>query len=222
MGEGPKISLPLCHCRFVISFQRLEWLSKDFVYKMGKTIYATRTIFVPEGVTVDFKSRVVTVSGPRGTLTRDFKHKSIDIQHAVKDDKKALKVDMWFATRETMASLRTMCSHIENMMTGVTKGFIYKMRFCYSHFPINVALAGKTVEIRNFLGERRVRRVELMDGVEYVRTADIKDQIEISGTDINKVSLACAQISQQCTVKNKDLRKFLDGIYVSQTGTISE
>lgn len=106
------------------------------------------------------------------------------------------------------------------MITGVVSGFKYKMRFCYAHFPINVSCVteGKKqiVEIRNFLGEKKVRRIELMDGVSYFRTPDIKDQIEISGIDITKVSLSCAQISQSTTVKNKDIRKFLDGIYVSE------
>ena len=110
------------------------------------------------------------------------------------------------------------------MITGVTKGFKYKMRFCYAHFPINVTNvkeAGKDyVEIRNFLGEKKVRRVQLLEGVNYTRTADVKDQIEISGIDITKVSLSCAQISQSTAVKNKDIRKFLDGIYVSEKGNI--
>merc|ERR1711862_359055 len=57
-------------------------------------------------------------------------------------------------------------------MGGVTRGFLYKMRFVYSHFPINVTLNGNTVEIRNFLGEKRVRKVELLEGVKYVRSAD--------------------------------------------------
>lgn len=114
------------------------------------------------------------------------------------------------------------------MITGVTKGFKYKMRFCYAHFPINVAgskdATGKkdVVEIRNFLGEKKVRKVELLEGVSYARTADIKDQIEISGIDIAKVSLSCAQISQNTNVRNKDIRKFLDGIYVSEKGNIVE
>ena len=112
------------------------------------------------------------------------------------------------------------------MITGVTKGYKYKMRFCYAHFPINVSntqVNGKeVVEIRNFLGEKKVRRVELLEGVQYVRTADVKDQIEISGIDIAKVSLSCAQIQQSTTVKNKDIRKFLDGIYVSQKGAMIE
>ncbi len=140
-----------------------------------------------------------------------------------KDGERSLKVDIWFGTRETAASLRTVCSHIENMITGVTKGFKYKMRFCYAHFPINCSTtkdeAGKeTVEIRNFLGEKRVRRIALMEGVNYVKTADVKDQIELSGIDITKVSLSCARISQATNCRKKDIRKFLDGIYVSEKG----
>jgi len=104
------------------------------------------------------------------------------------------------------------------MITGVTTGFKYKMRFCYAHFPINVSCVQDTVEIRNFLGEKKVRRVQLLEGVKYVRTADIKDQIELSGIDITKVSLTCARIQQSTSVRNKDIRKFLDGIYISEKG----
>merc|ERR1712137_984467 len=32
----------------------------------------------------------------------------------------------------------TVITHIKNMMIGVTKGFRYKMRFVYAHFPVNV------------------------------------------------------------------------------------
>jgi len=173
-------------------------------------------------VTVSFKSREVTVKGPKGTLVRSFKHIALDMFLVEEDGKKKLRVDLWFGTRETVAAIRTICTHIENMITGVTKGFKYKMRFCYAHFPINVTAVKEgnkdIVEIRNFLGEKKVRRIELFEGVKYTRTTDVKDQIELSGIDVTKVSLACARISQSTAVKNKDIRKFLDGIYVSEKG----
>ena len=133
---------------------------------------------------------------------------------------KGIRVDLWFATRKQLACVRTVCSHIDNMMVGVTRGFLYKMRFVYSHFPINVTLAGDVVEIRNFLGEKRVRKVKLLDGVSYIRSADVKDEIQLLGNDIANVSLTAAQIQQSTNVRNKDLRKFLDGIYVSEKGAM--
>merc|ERR1711957_1000938 len=132
----------------------------------------------------------------------------------------AIRLDVWFANRKQLACVRTVCSHIDNMLVGVTRGFLYKMRFVYSHFPINVSLSGKNVEIRNFLGEKRVRKVELLEGVEYIRSADVKDQIELTGNDITLVSLTAAKIQQATNIRHKDLRKFLDGIYVSEKGPI--
>jgi large subunit ribosomal protein L9e len=55
-------------------------------------------------VTVTFKSREVTVKGPKGTLQRSFKHIALDIQSI--DDGKKIKVDLWFGNRETIAAIR--------------------------------------------------------------------------------------------------------------------
>merc|ERR1719491_1547132 len=109
-------------------------------------------------------------------------------------EKKYVQVDLWFATRKQLACVRTVCSHIENMIIGVTRGFLYKMRFVYSHFPINVSIAGGNVEIRNFLGERRVRKVKLPEGVKYLRSEDTKDEIQLSGIDITQVSITPGSI----------------------------
>ncbi|KAL7433250.1 hypothetical protein ACHAXH_005592 [Discostella pseudostelligera] len=182
-----------------------------------KTVLASRTIEIPEGVEVEINARVVTVKGPRGSLTRDFKNINMDLRRV---GTKGIRVDLWFATRKQLACVRTVCSHIDNMMVGVTRGFLYKMRFVYSHFPINVTLAGDVVEIRNFLGEKRVRKVKLLEGVSYIRSADVKDEIQLLGNDIANVSLTAAQIQQSTNVRNKDLRKFLDGIYVSEKGAM--
>ena len=158
------------------------------------------------------------MTGPRGSLTRDFKHMAMDLRQV----DNSIRVDVWFANRKQLATVRTVVSHIDNMMVGVTRGFLYKMRFVYSHFPINVTQNGDNVEIRNFLGEKRVRKIKLLDGVKYVRSADVKDQIELSGNDIAMVSLTAAQIQGQTNVRKKDLRKFLDGIYVSEKGPMPE
>uniref|UniRef100_A0A7S2RNL8 Large ribosomal subunit protein uL6 alpha-beta domain-containing protein n=1 Tax=Rhizochromulina marina TaxID=1034831 RepID=A0A7S2RNL8_9STRA len=183
-----------------------------------KTVLSTRYIEYPEGVTVEVSARCVKVTGKRGTVERQFKHLPVDMQHNPAERK--IRVDLWFANRKQLACIRTVCSHIENMITGVRIGYLYKMRFVYSHFPINVNLTDgeRVVEIRNFMGEKRVRKIKLMDGVTAVRTADVKDQLELMGIDITKVSLAAAQVQQMTNIRHKDIRKFLDGIYVSEKG----
>ena len=183
-----------------------------------KTINSTKLIDIVPGTTITCVSRVVTVTGPLGTITRSFKHLNLDI--AILAEEQKLRVDLWFGNRKALACIRTVTAHIANMMTGCTQGFLYKMRFCYAHFPINVTLVDNAVEIRNFLGEKRVRRVKLLPGVEFVRTKDVKDQIELSGIDITAVSLSAAQIQQATSVRRKDIRKFLDGIYVSWKGAV--
>jgi large subunit ribosomal protein L9e len=59
---------------------------------------------------------------------------------------------------------------VSNMIVGVTRGFQYKMKLVYAHFPINPIIGdGKSVEIRNFCecvcapasgARRRVERSE--------------------------------------------------------------
>ena len=135
-----------------------------------------------------------------------------------------MKIDSWFGTRKTSAAIRTAISHIENLITGVTKGYRYKMRMVYAHFPINASITNtnKSIEIRNFLGEKRVRKVDMLDGVSILRSEKVKDELVLDGNDIELVSRSAALINQKCHVKNKDIRKFLDGIYVSEKGRIAE
>ena len=188
-----------------------------------KTLKSQRVIKVPDGVTVNIKSRTVTVKGPRGELTRAFRHQNLDMIPS----KDQVTVTKWFGKRKELACIRTISAHIENMITGVTRGFRYKMRFVYAHFPINVTLktdatrdGATNVEIRNFLGEKRVRIVPMAKGVEVQRSTAVKDELVMEGNDINAVSQSCADIFCATRVREKDIRKFLDGIYVSEKGAI--
>lgn len=109
------------------------------------------------------------------------------------------------------------------MIVGVTKGYKYKMRFVYAHFPVNCKISDdkKNIEIRNFLGEKRVRKVDMREGC-VVEVTGQKDEIQITGNDLELVSNSAAAIHLATLVKNKDIRKFLDGIYVSERGFINE
>ncbi|KAI8054380.1 ribosomal protein L6, alpha-beta domain-containing protein [Syncephalis plumigaleata] len=187
-----------------------------------KDISKDQIVNIPAGVTVSVKAREITVKGPRGTLVKNLRHIDVEISQI---SSKKLRVKVWHGKRKHVACIRTVASHIENMIIGVTRGFLYKMRFVYAHFPINVNIAddGKEVEIRNFLGEKVVRRVAMLPGVEIVHSKAQKDEIILSGNDIENVSQSAASIQQSTRVRNKDIRKFLDGIYVSEkTNVVQE
>merc|ERR1711865_28063 len=172
-----------------------------------------------EGVTVSINARVVEVTGPRGNLKRDFRHVSMDLIHDVED--KSVICEVWYANKKAVACTNTVLSHITNMIIGVTKGYKYTMKFVYAHFPINAHLADdKTyIELRNFLGEKYTRVVHMRKGVEIMRTAN-KDEIMLTGNDIQAVSESAALVHQSVLVKHKDIRKFLDGIYVNGKSTV--
>jgi large subunit ribosomal protein L9e len=142
-----------------------------------------------------------------------------------KDEEGATKVvvEKHFGAGKQLAAIRSTISHISNLITGVTIGFCYKMRLVYAHFPINANIVGggNGIELRNFLGEKRVRKIDMLDGVKIVRSNDVKDELVLTGNSIDNVSGTCALINQSCLVKNKDIRKFLDGIYISERGTIA-
>ncbi|QSL66297.1 hypothetical protein MERGE_000675 [Pneumocystis wakefieldiae] len=167
-----------------------------------KDLCKQQELAIPDNVKVDIKARVVIVTGPRGVLRRSFQHIDIDIR---KIRANRVRLAIWHGGKKHVACLRTIRSLINNMIIGVTQGFRYRMRFVYAHFPINVSVGeeGKLVEIRNFLGEK-------------------KDEIILEGISLENVSQSAASIQQICNVRNKDIRKFLDGIYVSARETIEQ
>ncbi|EDN04116.1 60S ribosomal protein L9B [Histoplasma capsulatum] len=75
---------------------------------------------------------------------------------------------------------------------------------------------------QNFLGEKRVRRVVCQPGVDIIVSPNVKDELQLSGNSLEGVSQSAADIQQICRVRNKDIRKFLDGVYVSEKGNITE
>ena len=101
-----------------------------------KQIKASKDVDVPEGVTVTIKSRHVVVTGPRGTLERSFKFMKIDLKVVGEPGSQKVLAELWFGNKKALAGVRSVISAITNMFTGVTKGYEYKMRMVYSHFPI--------------------------------------------------------------------------------------
>jgi len=167
----------------------------------------SKTIQVPDDVEVNVERRKVTVKGAKGTLTRDFSYVPISLE----GDGKTVRVWAEWPRKKEASLVGTIYSHIQNMITGVEKGFSYKLKIVFSHFPMSVKVQDKTVLIENFTGERRARKVKIVGDVQVkVQSEDII----VEGINLEDVSQTAANIEQATKVKKKDPRVFLDGIYV--------
>ena len=167
----------------------------------------SETIQVPEDVEVAVEGRTITVKGPKGTLTRDFIHEPVSIEL----EGKMMRVSAEWPRKREAALVGTVRSHIQNMITGVRKGFTYKLKIVFSHFPISAKLKERTVLIENFTGERNPRKAKIIGNVKVnIQGEDIL----VSGINLEDVSQTAANVEQATKVKRKDPRIFLDGLYV--------
>lgn len=166
-----------------------------------------RSVEIPEGVEVEVEGRVVKVTGEKGTLTRDFSHAPVSILL----EGSVVRVQTSWPRKREASLVGTVSSHIKNMMTGVTKGFVYKLKIVFSHFPISVKVREKTVSIENFTGERSPRVTKIMGEAKVLVKGE---DVVVQGINIEDVSQTAANIQRATKVKLKDPRVFLDGIYV--------
>ena len=166
----------------------------------------SRTVQVPDDVTVNVVGKTINVKGAKGNLSRDFSYATV----AIEGEGKNVRIWAKWPRKKEAALIGTIYSHINNMIVGVTKGYTYKMKIVFSHFPITVKLQDKNVVIENFTGERRPRRVKINGDV---KVKIEPDDIVLSGINLEQVSQTAANIEQSTKVRGKDPRVFLDGIY---------
>jgi large subunit ribosomal protein L6 len=167
----------------------------------------SKTIQVPDNVDVKMEGKKISFKGEKGSLTRDFSFAPI----AIEGEGKTIRIWAKWPRKKEAALVGTIYSHINNMITGVTKGYQYKLKIVFSHFPISVKVQGKEVLIENFTGERRERRVKTLGDVKIKIEPD---DIIVEGANLEDVSQTAANIEQATRVRNKDPRVFLDGLYV--------
>ena len=162
---------------------------------------------IPENIQLTLEGRKVTVQGPKGMITKDFTHTKLNI---IKDGK-TLKLSIENPRRTEAALVGTISAHVKNMIKGVSTGFVYKMKIVFVHFPTSVKVVGKEVHIENFVGERKARIADILGDTKVTIK---QDDVILEGIDIDDVSQTAANIQTRAKIRNKDLRKFLDGVYV--------
>lgn len=172
---------------------------------MAKT---SATVDVPEGVQVSLDGMVLTVTGPKGKITKDFAHSKLNIAM----DQGKITLEAPSKGKRFDATVGTIAAHVRNMFKGVTKGHSYNMKVIYAHFPITVKVAGKSVLIENFMGERSKRMAKIVGDVKVTVQGE---ELSLEGVDKDDVGQTAANIHMAAHVKKMDPRVFQDGVYVS-------
>ena len=166
-------------------------------------------VTIPEGVTADYsEDGVVTITGPKGSLNRQFNSTSV----AIHQEGGALIVRADMPRRKTKALAGTWNAHLNNMVKGVTEGFTYNLKAFYSHFPMTLEVKGREFVVNNYFGERVPRRADILSGVDV--KVNNKVEVVVTGIDKENVGQTAANIERCVVVKNRDRRVFQDGIYL--------
>lgn len=167
----------------------------------------SKTIQIPDGVELTLDGKKVTAKGSKGILTRSFSYAPVSMELAGRE----LTLNTKWPRKKESSLIGTIYSHIQNMITGVSKGYSYKVKIVFSHFPISVKVKDKTVLIENFTGERNPRKARIKGDVQIKIESE---DVTVSGTNLEDVSQTAANMEQATKVKRKDPRIFLDGLFV--------
>ena len=165
-------------------------------------------IEIPEGVHVTIEGNKIIVKGKHGENVREFKIAGIVLEK--KEDKVILRCDK--ATKKEKRIIKTTKAHIVNMLRGVGEKFEYKLKVCFSHFPVNVEVKGKEVIIKNFLGEKIPRKAKLPEGVDIKVE---KDVITIKSSNKELAGQTAADLEKATRISLRDRRIFQDGIFIT-------
>lgn len=165
-------------------------------------------IEIPKGVEVNIDGDEVSVKGSEGEIKKKFDLGKLNI----KKENNEIVISNDKATKREKRMMNTIASHIRNMIKGVQEKFEYRLKACFSHFPINIKTEGKKVVIKNFLGEKVERKAEIPGGVDI----EVKGQ-EIIIKSVNKelAGQAAANLEKATKIKGRDRRIFQDGIFMT-------
>ncbi|MDA4125217.1 MAG: 50S ribosomal protein L6 [Thaumarchaeota archaeon] len=174
---------------------------------MSTSQVAQQAVKMPEGVSVKLEERTLTVKGKLGEAKKHFDKVGVNI--GVEGD--SVIISPFSKKKKDNVIINTVASLINNMITGVTKGYTYKLKVVYAHFPISVKVKGDEIHVENFVGERSPRIAKIVGSCK----ASVEgDDVIVKGVSLEDVGQTAANVELATKVKRKDSRIFLDGLYI--------
>src|SRR3972149_12219171 len=117
-----------------------------------------KELTIPAGVIVKIENNSISVSKSGKTITKTFDHPSVHVK--IESSKLLIETDS--DSRHAKKLVNTYASHLYNLFEGLNAGDVYKLKICFSHFPVEVVVKDDEVLIKNFLGERKPRKARII------------------------------------------------------------
>jgi len=168
-----------------------------------------RVAELPEGVTASLAGRVLVVRGKLGEARKEFEKINVSLSL----DGNRLVISPYSKKKKDNVTVNTVLRLIHNMVTGVSKGYTYRLKVVYAHFPISVKTKGDSILVENFVGERSPRIAKIVGGCKVTIEGD---DIVVKGVSLEEVGQTAANVELATKIKRKDQRIFLDGVYIYQ------
>lgn len=143
---------------------------------------AKKPIEIPADVSATLDHRTITIKGPKGTLTRNFRP-----EVAVEIEGTNINVTTKGSDVFSRSLLGTYASHIKNMIAGVTSG--YEKKLILEGVGFKSSVAGTNLDLA--LGFSHPVKVTIPEGLTV--TAE-KNVISISGIDKEQVGQFSAHV----------------------------
>ncbi len=174
-----------------------------------------KTLELPQGFTAEANGTSFVVKGNGKEASRQFKAIGISL----KQENGSVAVVGRPASKRMNALVKTVASHIKNMVEGLGNDYSYKLSVVYSHFPMNVAVKGNVVEISNFVGEKKARTAKILPGVQVsVKGKDIL----VKSHDKYAAGQTAANIESATRVRGKDRRIYQDGVFIVEKAVVEK
>ena len=165
-------------------------------------------VALPDKVEVKIEGLMVTVKGPKGTMERNFNSLVV-----LKNDGKSITVEPVDETVEARSQWGTARTLLNNMVTGVSKGFVKSLEF--NGVGYKAGVAGSVLNLS--LGYSHPIDYKLPVGI----TAKVdKNRIDIEGCDkevVGQVAAIVRSFREPEPYKGKGL-KYVDETIIRKAG----
>ncbi len=162
---------------------------------------------MPSGVSATYAHKILTVKGPKGEVKREVKQKLVDVK--VENNKIIFSSQRNNKTNRKMVG--AIAAHARNMVRGSQTPHVYTLKICSGHFPMTVTAQGTKFTVKNFLGEKVARILEIKQGAEVKINGE---QITVTSASKDTAGQVSADIEQLLRRPGFDSRVFQDGIYI--------